>query len=81
MAEIRIYLAQQVAPNRGKYEIYREGKPTGEMVTVSMIRKFLTPKQYSAFVNGDDIFLVQGEKFRTRNHKKKVRFIGKSSKL
>jgi hypothetical protein len=81
MALIRIYLAEQIAPNRGKYEIYREGKPTGEIIGVTGIRKFLTPEQYANFLNGDDIFLVPGEKFRTRNHKQKRRFNGKSSKL
>ena len=82
MALIRIYLAQQIAPNRGKYEIYREGKPTGEIVTHATIRKFLDPEQYAAFImRGEDIFLVPGERFRKRNHKEKKRFNGKASKL
>ena len=82
MALIRIYLAQQIAPNRGKYEIYREGKPTGEIVTAATIRKFLDPQQYADFImKGDDIFLVPGERFRKRSHKEKRRFKGKSSKL
>lgn len=70
MAIIRIYLSKQPSPARGTYEIYRDGKPTGELVTNAMIRTFLTPAQYRDFLNGDDIFQVQGETFRTRKHNK-----------
>lgn len=69
---IRIYLSQQPPPNVGKWEIYREAKPTGEMVTNSTIRRILDDDQYKEFLSGDTIFLVPGERFRTRDHKTKL---------
>lgn len=69
---IRIYLSRQPMPNVGTWEIYREGTPTGEMVTNSVIRKILDKDQYKDFIDGEDIFLIPGERFRTRNHKKKL---------
>ncbi|RLD50448.1 MAG: hypothetical protein DRI97_17025 [Bacteroidetes bacterium] len=69
---IRIYLSQQHQPNIGKWEIYREGKPTGEMVTNATIRKILDRDQYKDFLLGDSIFLIPGERFRCRSHKEKV---------
>jgi len=69
---IRIYLAEQLQPNIGKWEIYREGKPTGEMVTNAVIRKILNTEQYKQFTHGDTIFMIPGEQFRTRRHKRKV---------
>lgn len=69
---IRIYFAEQHQPNIGKWEIYREGKPTGEMITNAVIRKILDTEQYKQFTQGDTIFMIPGEKFRTRDHKSKV---------
>lgn len=69
---IRIYLSQQHQPNIGKWEIYREGVPTGEMITNSTIRKMLDREQYKAFLTGDSIFLIPGDRFRSRHHKLKV---------
>lgn len=72
MAIIRIYLSEQPPPNRGRFEIYRDGKPTGEMATITTIRKMLTNAQYKQFTMGEDIFLVKGEVFRARNYKEQV---------
>ena len=72
MAVIRIYFAEQIRPNIGKWEIYREGKPTGEMVTTATIRKLLTTEQYKQFVQGDTIFMIPGDQFRARKHKEPV---------
>ena len=73
MAEpLRIYLAKQLPPNLGKWEIYRDGTPTGEMVTNATIRKFLDTDQYKAFLLGEDIFLVPGTIFRKRNYKNRA---------
>ncbi len=77
---LNIYLTPVPAPNKGKYEIYREGKPTGELISNRGIRKLLTREQYHDFLEGDSIFYVSGWKFRTRNHKSKNRGI-KSIKL
>ena len=72
MALIRIYLAEQTQPNIGKWEIYREGKPTGEMVTATTIRILLTTEQYKQFTLGETFFKVPGERFRTRRHREPV---------
>ena len=72
MAMIRIYFAEQVQPNIGKWEIYREGKPTAEMVTATTIRRLLSTDQYKQFIQGDTIFMIQGERFRTRRHREPV---------
>ena len=69
---IRIYFAEQHQPNIGKWEIYREGKPTGEMITNEVIRKILDENQYKQFAQGDTIFMIPGTRFRTREHKDKV---------
>jgi len=68
---LNIYLSQQPQPNIGKWEIYREGKPTGEMIANSTIRKILDQDQYKEFLLGDTIFLIPGNRFRSRNHKPK----------
>lgn len=73
MAKIRIYFAQNPKDEK-EYEIYREGKPTGETGSIRMIRKLLTKEQYRLFIlEGQTIFQIEGEKFRTRNHKPKKR--------
>ena len=69
---VRIYLAEQHLPNIGKWEIYREGKPTGEMITNRTIRKILNDDQYRQFIAGDTIFMIPADKFRKRHHKEKV---------
>jgi hypothetical protein len=75
---IRIYLAQQ-PKELSLYEIYREGKPTGEMINDSIIRKILDQTQYAAFTKGELIFLIPGPRFRSRNYKKKKQSLtGKS---
>ena len=81
MAKLRIYLPE--TPNKGTYEIYREGKHTGELVKRPLIRKILTNEQYKEFLSGEnDIFLVEGETFRTRNHKEKLKkYTGKNINL
>ena len=80
MADIRIYLSKQ--PSSQNYEIYRDGKATGEIIDLKVIRKMLTDDQYKSFIEGDTIFLVPGERFRTRNHKaRKLPFGGKSIDL
>ena len=72
MADIRVYFAEQTGPDSGKYEIYREGKPTGELLTLTGIRSILTRPQYNEFVRGQEIFKVPGTIFRTRLYKSKV---------
>lgn len=72
MALIRIYLAEQTQPNIGKWEIYREGKPTGEMITNTMIRKILTTEQYKQFILGETIFMIPGERYRARGYKERI---------
>lgn len=71
MALIRLYFAQLTGPDHGKYEIYREGVPTGEIVERNNICKLLSKDQFSNFVNGDDIFMVPGKVWRARNYKNK----------
>ena len=71
--QLNIYLPPAPAPNIGKYEIFRDGERTGELITNSGIRAILTREQYSQFLHGDDIFYVQADKFRTRTHKKKTK--------
>jgi hypothetical protein len=68
---LNIYLTPCPAPNKGKYEIYREGKPTGELISNTGIRKLLTREQYHDFLEGDSIFYVPANKFRKRNHRSK----------
>jgi len=70
---LNIYLSQAPAPNKGKYEIFRDGKRTGELITNTEIRSLLTREQYKLFLSGDDIFYIQAERFRTRNHKKSTK--------
>ena len=72
MALIRIYLAEQTQPNIGKWEIYREGKPTGEMITNTVIRKLLDTRQYKLFTQGETIFMIPGERFRARKYGEKI---------
>jgi len=77
MAKINIYLSRQ--PSGHLHEIYREGKPTGEMIDNKTLMKILTPEQYSEFINGEQIFFIEGETFRTRKHKEKTnRLSGRS---
>ena len=68
---LNIYIPPCPAPNRGKFEIFRDGKRTGEIINNTGVRKLLNRSQYKAFLNGDDIFYVPAERFRTRNHKQK----------
>lgn len=68
---LNIYLPPCPYPDRGKYEIFRDGKRTGEIITNVGVRELLTRKQYNDFLNGEDIFYVPAEKFRTRNHRSK----------
>lgn len=65
-----IYFSQQ-SPNKGQYEIIRDGQSTGELVTPSFIRdRLLTYEQYKAFLNGQVIFHVDANKYRKRNFNK-----------
>lgn len=66
-----IYLAAQPAPNKGTYEIYKEGKPTGEMLNNPGVQNLLSPTQYRDFLNGESIFYIPSDKFRKRNQKPK----------
>lgn len=68
---LNIYLPPCPHPDKGKYEIFRDGKRTGEIITNAGVRKLLTREQYDKFLNGEDIFYVPAEKFRTRSHKRK----------
>jgi hypothetical protein len=69
-----IYLAAQPAPNKGTYEIYKEGKRTGEMLDPPGVQNLLSPTQYREFLNGDTIFYIPSDKFRKRNQKPKPKF-------
>lgn len=58
-SEVRVYFAAKGTPNRGKYEIYLDGKTTGLMVGPSTVRKFLSRSQYNDFLKkGYEIFMV-----------------------
>ena len=79
--EVRIYLAEQPHPNKGKWEIYKEGTPTGELIGNKVIRRLLSIDQYLAFINGDDIFIISKDKYKARNNDPKKKFNNKNTKL
>lgn len=68
---VRIYFSKRPFPNLGTYEIFKDGKPTGEIVRNSLIRKILDQQQYQLFIAGEEIFMIPADRFRTRHHKKK----------
>ena len=68
--KLNIYLSPAPAPNKGKYKLFKEGRDTGELVTNTEIRSLLSREQYQAFIQGQDIFYVSADKYRTRNHKR-----------
>ncbi len=68
---LNLYLPPCPYPDKGKYEIFRDGKRTGEIITNVGVRELLSREQYRKFLNGEDIFYVPAEKFRTRNHRRK----------
>jgi hypothetical protein len=73
---IYIYLSRQ---RSALHEIYREGKPTGELVSNIVIKRFLNQDQYNEFKDGQQIFFVDGETFRKRYHKEKLsNLVGRS---
>ena len=78
--KLNIFLSRQPRPNRGLYRIFRDGQPTEELVTPQFIRdRLLTTRQFRKFLKGQEIFYVEAEKFRKRNHKDKpAEFSGKS---
>jgi hypothetical protein len=67
---IRIYLSKQ-SHTVDKYQLYRDGKPTGEFINNKQIKKLLTTEQYKSFIEGDSIFQIDGQKWRARNYKAK----------
>ena len=69
---IHIYLAEQ-PKTPGRYEIYRDGKPTGEMTDTSTLLRILTQDQYREFQAGEQIFYVDGNLWRRRHYKRKKR--------
>ena len=68
---LNIYLSRRPHPEKGKFEIFRDGKRTGEIIASSGVRKLLNRDQYKDFLQGEDIFYVPAEKFRTRHHRQK----------
>jgi len=72
----RIYLAEQTYPNKGKFEIYENGKPTGQIVDRKRIRKLLNKSQFKDFSLGDDIFIIQKENIQ--NNPTKLKLYGKT---
>lgn len=78
---LRIYLPPAPSPDLGKYEVFRDGKRTGDMITNKEVRSLLTRDQYNLFLKGEDIFLVPADKYRTRKHNKRGNQIKKSIKL
>ena len=59
---LNIYLPPCPHPDKGKREIFRDGKRTGEIITNAGVRKLLDREQYIDFLNGEDIFYVPAEK-------------------
>ena len=69
---IHIYLAEQ-PKEPGRFEIYKEGKPTGELVCTPTLLKILTQDQFRQFLTGEQIFYVDGIIWRRRYYKRKRR--------
>jgi hypothetical protein len=69
---IHIYLSYK-SKTPGRYEIYRDGKPTGEMTDTSTLLKILSQEQYKEFMAGEQIFYVDGNLWRSRHYKRKKR--------
>jgi pyoverdine/dityrosine biosynthesis protein Dit1 len=68
MNTTRIYLAGQ--PKDGsKFEIYIDGKPSGEFWDIHTIQRMLTHAQYKEFTKGETIFKIDNTKFENRNKK------------
>jgi hypothetical protein len=65
---IHIYLSKK---GHNEYEIWRDQKPTGEIVDVSFIRiKLLRREQFAQFLKGENlIFYIEGQRWRRRNYK------------
>jgi hypothetical protein len=74
---IHIYLSKK---GHNEFEIWRDQKPTGEIVDVPFIRsKLLNRGQFGKFMRGENsIFYVDGQKWRRRNYKTQMK---KSSNL
>jgi hypothetical protein len=74
---VHIYLSKT---EPGKYEIWRDQAPTGEVVGIHFIRqKLLTRKQFQEFIRQENaIFYIDGQRWRSRNYKRKLK---KSSNL
>lgn len=53
-----VYFAQQ-PKERHRYELYYNGKPSGEFICASQIRDVLSPDQYREFLSGVLIFEIQ----------------------
>lgn len=65
---LNIFFSEKPYPNKGKYEIFVNGKETGELITVSGIKKLLSRSQYLNFMEGEAIFMIAPELFKNRNN-------------
>ncbi|MBE3084681.1 MAG: hypothetical protein IMZ64_00505 [Bacteroidetes bacterium] len=63
---IYIYLSRK---HGSLHEIYHEGKPSGEIVSNIVIKRFLTVEQYAQFLKGEQIFHVSPELYKKRYSK------------